>query len=266
MTASFVIPPDELSALNFLEADHARPVQADWINRGTDQILKRQSVDMLLRTLFVDVLSPSAVTLHRSAGLRLQFETEAQRLKFAKEFAVAKVQEHETREHYLTMMFDERSGAALAAEQLVQQGVPKSAISLLWRAGQFMDADHAWIKGHSLLSVAGATAGGSLAGVALGIALLAIPGVGQIAVIGGFASATVTATSVISGMVGATAAAITKMFSDADVDDVALKQYVNRSGLGRIFMAIDLRKCPDEDREVLRLVLKRNGGRALSRS
>lgn len=259
-----MIRAEELPALNFLAADHPRPLRADWINRGTDRIMRRQSVDMLLRTLNADILSPSAVELHRSSGLRLEFPDDAQRLRFARAFAVAKADELESRAHHLTMMFDDRSSAALAAESLVDAGVPKGVISMLWRAGQFIDTDYSWIEGHSLLSVAGVTAGGGVAGITLGLVLVAIPGVGQIAAIGGFAAAMLTATPVVSGIVGATAAAINKMVSDPDVDDVALNSYISDTRRSRVFVSVDLREA-GIGRDVLRAVMQRHGGRPAAR-
>ena len=264
MTPVYVIRPEELSALNFLPADHPRPIRADWINRGTNQVLRQQSVDMLLRTLFADILSPSAVKLHRSAGLRLEFSSDAHRLGFANALMVAKAQELESRVHRLTMMFDDRVSAARAAESLVDEGLPKSAISMLWRAGQFIDTDYAWIEGHSLLSVAGATAGGGIAGVTIGLALFAIPGVGQIAAIGGLAAAVLTTTPVISGIVGATAAAINKMVSDPDVDDVALNSYISDTRRSRVFVSVDLRNA-EGALDISRSVMKRHGGHPAAR-
>lgn len=55
---AFVIKAEELAALNYLDREHPRPREIEWINRGTDQILKPSTVDMLLRTLFRDVVSP----------------------------------------------------------------------------------------------------------------------------------------------------------------------------------------------------------------
>lgn len=259
MSPIFVIRPEELPALNFLAADHPRPVRAAWINRGTNQVMRQQSIEMLMRTLVADILSPSAVKLHRSAGLRLEFSNEAQRARFASALAAAKTQELESREHRLTMMFEDRASAALAAESLVNAGVPKQAISMLWRAGQFIDTDYAWLEGHSLLSVAGVTAGGGIAGVTLGLALFAIPGVGQIAAIGGFAAAVLTTTPVISGIVGATAAAINKMASDPDVDDVALNSYILDTRKSRVFVSVDLREAEGAI-EISRSVMKQHGG------
>lgn len=260
MSDFYVVRPEELAALNFLPPGHPRPVRVEWINRGTDRPLNRQSIELLLRTMFADMLSPSVVKLHRSAGLRIQLRSEAERLRFATDFASAKSQENAVRANHLTMMFVERSGAAIAAEQLIEIGVPKSAVSVLWRAGQFMDADHRWVEGHSLLSVAGATAGGSIAGLIAGIAVLAIPGIGSIAAIGGLAASSVTTSSLMAGLFGATTAAISRMMSDPDVDDVSMQQYADSPDARRAFVSVDLEQAPGTFERV-RTIMKQNGGR-----
>ena len=83
-SSAFVIKPDELAALNYLSPDHPHPQRIQWINRGTDQELKPSTVAMLLRTLYLDIASPSVVRLHRSAGLRVVFRNERDRERFAR--------------------------------------------------------------------------------------------------------------------------------------------------------------------------------------
>jgi hypothetical protein len=265
MPFAHIIKPEELPALNFLAGNHPKPAAAQWINRGTDRPLRQQSVDLLLRTLFSDVLSESVVKLHRSSGLRLEFQSETDRLRFAQAFSEAKGTEQSSWSDRITMMFAEQTAASAAAEELVAGGIPKRAVSILWRAGRFMDADTQWIEGHSLLSVAGATAGGSIAGLALGVALITVPGIGQIAAVGGLAVTAAGSAPAFAGIFGATAAAIAKMLSDPDVDDVAKRQYVARRKVSPIFVSIEL----GDDAAMLELsraVMKRHGGRLVSRS
>jgi hypothetical protein len=265
MSFNYVVRPEELSALNFLAPNHPRPTHAEWIDRGRDRPLRKQSVDLLLRTLFTDILSPSVVKLHRSAGLRLEFRSEAERLGFSNAFSEAKASEHQSWSERVTVLFDDRLKAAAAAEELVANGVGKESVSILWRAGQFMDTDHQWVEGHSLLSVAGVTAGGSIAGLALGVALIAVPGVGQIAAVGGLALSAVQAAPLVTGIFGATAAAISKAFSDPDVDDFALKQYTDQHSKARAFVSVDLSGEPGS-LALVRSILKSFGGRPAIKS
>jgi hypothetical protein len=264
MSFFHVIKPEDLSALDFLTSDHPRPVAVQWINRGTDRPLRKQSIDLLLRTLFSDILSESVVKLHRTSGLRVEFRSETERHRFAREFASAKSIEQRQSTDRITMMYSEQALASAAAEALVESGIPKGAVSILWRAGRFMDADTRWIEGHSLLSVASATAGGSIAGLALGVALIAVPGVGQIAAVGGLAASAASSAPALVGIFGATAAAIGKMLTDPDVEDFARKQFMERRNTSPVFVSVDL-SLAQGARTVAGAVMKQSGGRAVVR-
>lgn len=265
MSYHYVIKADELTALNFLPANHVKPASAQWINRGTSRVLRKQSVDLLLRTLFADILSESVVKLHRSSGLQVAFQSEYEWRQFSKQFTAAKAAELETWSNRITMMFDQQSSAADTIAALVAAGVPKSAISMLWRAGQFMEPDGQWIEGHTVSAVAGATASGSIAGLALGVALIAVPGVGKVAAIGGLAATAAQAIPAIAGIFGATAATINKMLSDPDVDDVAIRQLASRQTASRVFVSLDLIEAA-ESFELARSIMRRNGGRLVTKS
>ncbi len=131
---AFVIKAEELSALNYLAPNHPRPLHVEWINRGTDQKLRPSSVDMLLRTLFHDVASPSVVRLHRSAGLRAIFRTGKERDQFAAQFAAARSHSDATTRHHVTALFDDHEHADRAVSELKAAGIPASAISELFLA------------------------------------------------------------------------------------------------------------------------------------
>ena len=265
MSHHYIIRADELAALNFLPANHVKPASAQWINRGTNRVLRKQSVDLLLRTLFSDILSESVVNLHRSSGLQVAFLSEHDWRQFSKQLAIAKAAELETWSNRLTMMFDHQSNATDALAELVAEGIPKRAISMLWRAGQFMEPDGQWMDGHTVRAVAGATASGSIAGLALGVALIAVPGVGQVAALGGLAATAAHAAPAIAGIFGATAAAIRKMLSDPDVDDIAIRQLASRRSASRVFVSLDLIEAP-EGVAVARSIMRRNGGRLVTKS
>jgi hypothetical protein len=46
-TQAYVIKVEELSALNRMSSDHPQPRLYEWINRGTDQKLRRTTIQML---------------------------------------------------------------------------------------------------------------------------------------------------------------------------------------------------------------------------
>lgn len=264
-SAAFVVKAGDITALNYLAPSHPQPRKVEWINRGTNQILKPSTVDMLLRTLFQDVASPSVVSLHRSAGLRAIFRTDSERDRFASAFAAAKDRVMVRAQHLVTAIFSDRKYAEQTVSDLKSAGIPDSAISLLWRASQFLDTDIKWPEGHSKLSVANATAGGAVAGAILGVAILTIPGVGPVAVAGAIASSAFSSVAAVSGIIGSTGAAISRMLTDHDVDGVSANYYAQQIRQGRIFVSVDM-NIAEGKREVVRQIVQQNGGRTATRA
>jgi hypothetical protein len=260
LAPAFVIKAVELPALNYLAPGHPNPRRVEWINRATDQILRRSSVDMLLRTLFRDVDTPSVIRLHQFAGLRAIFGTSKERDSFGSAFAKARAVNTAGTRHYVTTIFDGRDQAERAVLELKNAGIPDSCISLLWLAGQFMDPDVRWSEGHSKLSVARVVAGGGVAGAMLGVGLLAIPGVGPVAAVGAIAASALSSVATVSGVIGAAGGAIAKMLTDHDVDGVSATYYQQEIRRGKIFVSVDMRIAEGQV-GVVRQVLKQNGGR-----
>ena len=78
----------------------------------------------------------------------------------------------------ISAVFDNREEARRAVTELRDAGIPENAISLVGRPddADSIDEDDGAGKG----SIAGAVAGGGVAGALLGVAALAIPGVGPL--------------------------------------------------------------------------------------
>lgn len=262
--SAFVIKVEELAALNYLAADHPRPLRVEWINRGTDQVLKASSVDMLMRTLFEEAGSPSVEGLHHSTGLRAIFDSEEKRALFARALEEAKQREASQMSHLVTAIFNQREEAERAVQQLKSAGVADNSISLMWKASQFMDTANTWHEGHGALSIASAAAGSGIAGAILGIAILTIPGVGPVAAAGAIAASAFSSVAAVSGVIGATGGAIARMLTDHDVDGVSANFYAQQVGRGKVFLSVDPRIAGIED-EVIQQILQRNGGRSARR-
>jgi len=262
---AFVIKAEQLATLNYLPSDHPRPIEVEWINRGTDQRLRQSSIDMLLRTLFKDVASPSVVRLHRSAGLRVMFKSDRERDQFASAFANAQKRETDSKLHIVTAIFDSREHAEQAVFALKKEGIPEKSVTLLWRASQFIDTESDWPEGHSKLSIAGATAGGGVAGAMLGVAILAIPGVGPVAAAGALAATAFSSVAAVSGIIGATGGAVARMLTDFDVDSVSASYYEQQIKRGKVFVSVDTRIAAGQ-RELALDVLKGCRGRSSSRA
>lgn len=236
---AYVIKAEELLAINYLPPDHPRPRHVEWINRGTDQKMRPTTTDQLLRTLYQNSDTPSIRKLHETAGLRLQFRTDAERDRFAAAFAKARELEHVRKDHVLTALFEDREAAESVIKELDKAGVPSDAISLLCRASQFMDPDTDWPEGHSTFSVASVVAGSGVAGAMLGVGILLVPGVGPVAAAGAIAASALSSVASVSGIIGATGGAIAKMLTDHDVDGVSAAQYDAQIKRGKIFVSVD---------------------------
>ena len=259
-TIQYVIKAEDLRAINYLAPDHPRPRFVEWINRGTDQTMRPTTTAMLLRTLYKPSRSASVQKLHDSAGLRVVFRTEKDRELFAAAFRKASQKEQVLKDDVVSAMFDSREAAEEAVHALRAEGVPLSAISLLFRASQFMDTDIAWPEGHKPLSVAGAIAGGGVAGALLGIGVLLVPGVGPVAAGGAIAASALSSMASVSGVIGATGGAVAKMLTDHDVDGVTAAQYDDEIRRGKVFLSVDTRVAGGMA-DTAATVMERHGGR-----
>jgi hypothetical protein len=261
ITPAFVIKAEELPALHYLSPDHPQPLLHEWINRGTDQRMRRTSIEMLLRTLSHEEVSPSVARLHHSSGLRVTFRTSHERDVFAAAFANAHAQMSVRKRHLVAAMFDEQAHAERVVSELKAAGIPDGSISLLWRAGQFKDPDTGSWQGHSKLSVAAAAAGGGVAGAILGVAILFIPGVGLVAAAGAIAGSSFSSVASVSAIIGATGGAMARMLTDHDVDGREANYFERQIRRGKVFVSVDTR-IAEGQRESARQILMQNGGLA----
>ncbi|MDE2412034.1 MAG: hypothetical protein KGM18_09705 [Sphingomonadales bacterium] len=257
---AYVIKAEELSALNYLDPDHPRPLLTEWINRGTDQKMRRTSIDLLLRTLTEDPTSPSVMRLHRTSGLRVIFSTDRERDAFANAFAGARAQLALRHDFIIATIFEDLPSAQHAVAELSAAGIPEASISLLHRAGEFsLDGSEDW-KGHSKMSVAAAVAGGGIAGALLGIGIMVmVPGLGAVAAAGAIAAGGVSSVATFGGIFGATGGAMAKMLTDHDVDGREANYYERQIRRGRVFVSVDTRIAEGQADEARRILMERGG-------
>ena len=243
---AFVVKAADFPALYYLDRTHPRPMGTEWINRATDQPLRRTTIEMLLRTMFAESSSPSVRRLHETSGLRTSFRSERDRDRFARIFNTACSELRERHDHVLTAIFDEQDTADKAVSRLATAGVSEEAISMVWRASQYLDTEYRAAPGHSLPEVAGTMMGSGIAGAILGVGVLFVPGVGPVAVAGALTTSAFGSIAAVSGIIGATGGAIAKMLSDHDVDGVSAGLYEQEIRRGRIFLSVDTRRCGDK--------------------
>ena len=252
----FVIKSDELIALNYLPGSCPAPASVDWIDRGTDRHLSPSRIEQLLRTYHRKEASPGVVKLRENAGIRAHFESEQARNLFARNFADACKREEADRQRFMTAIYQVIADAEQAVKAMVDGGVDRSAIAMLWKANRYIDPDLIASEGHSRGGVNRSLSAAGLAAAALGTAILILPGIGPVAVAASALSSVATA----SGIIGATGAAMATMLSDRDVDDVAANHLEEQLRRGRIFVTVDTQACEVMKDKVGRL-LETTGGR-----
>ena len=167
-------------------------------------------------------------------------------------------------QNLVSAVFDDRSEAERAVTELRSAGIPDEAISLVGRPDDDPHGGDRSDDGAGKGSVAASVAGGGVAGALLGVAALAIPGVGPIAAAGAIAASALPTAAAIGGAVGATGGAIARMLSDHDVDRRDAEYYEEHIHRGGIFVSVDTREG-NVDAERAREILYRSGGHSASR-
>jgi hypothetical protein len=162
-------------------------------------------------------------------------------------------------------VFDNRSDADRALSELRSAGISDDSISLIGKPDETTaDHDHDHDDGASKGSVIASVAGGGVAGAILGVAALAIPGVGPLAAAGAIAASAVPTAAGIGAAAGATTGAIARMLSDDDVDENDAKFYEGRIQAGGTYLSVNT--AATGDAETVREILYRCGGHSAAQS
>jgi hypothetical protein len=164
----------------------------------------------------------------------------------------------------ISAVFDDREQAQRAVAELRSAGISDSAISIIGRPdGHSADGGDHDDDGHSKGGVAAAVAGGGVAGALLGVAALAIPGVGPLAAAGAIAASAVPTGAAVGAAVGATGGAIAKMLTDHDVEGRDAEYYEEHISAGSVFVSVQSAQAEGQA-EAAREILYRNGGHSAS--
>lgn len=167
-------------------------------------------------------------------------------------------------QNIISAVFDDRAEAERAVGELRSAGIPDSAISLVGRPDEDLARSDRDDDGHSKGSVAAGVVGGGVGGAILGIAALAIPGVGPLAAAGAIAATAVPTGAAVGAAAGATAGAIAKMLTDHDVEGRDAEYYEEHIHRGGVFVSVDTRAAEGQT-ETVRDILHRFGGHSASR-
>ena len=165
-------------------------------------------------------------------------------------------------DNLISAVFDSHSEAEAAARDLRQAGVPDSALSVIARhsedSGDYGDADTHEAKEKGEGALKGALGGAGL-GALLGIAALAIPGVGPLAAAGAIASSAIPEAAAIGAGAGALAGGLTGLLTKHGVSEEDAGYYEERINNGGVFLSVDASSAGVSTDQV-RDILQRNGG------
>ena len=170
-------------------------------------------------------------------------------------------------DNLISAVFDSHSEAEAAARDLRQAGVRDSALSVIARrqeeSGDYGDADthEAKEKGEGALKGA---IGGAGVGALLGIAALAIPGVGPLAAAGAIASTAIPEAAAIGAGAGALTGGLTGLLAKHGVSDEDASYYEDRINSGGVFLSVNVTEAGIGADQV-RDILDRNGGHSAAR-
>jgi uncharacterized membrane protein len=259
--SAFVIKAEELAALDCLDGTQPQPLLVEWVNLGTDQKMRRSTVEMLLRTLSHEEVSPSIIRLHQSSALRVRFRSDVERDQFSAAFTEACSRLGLRKRDFVVALFDSRADAERVVAELTSHDIPHDSISVIWKAREYRDPDGEQWDGHSKRSVAAAIAGGGIAGAMFGVGILFMPGIGLIAAAGAVAGSAWSSVASVSAIIGATGGALAKMLSDQDVDGREVNYFERQIRQGKVFLSVDTR-IAEGQRETARQIIMRSGGQA----
>jgi uncharacterized membrane protein len=159
-------------------------------------------------------------------------------------------------------VFDSRSEAERAVSELRSAGVSDSDISIVAQEeGKNRSTDGAGEKTGDFVSKAALGAG---AGALLGIAALAIPGVGPLVAAGAIAESAIGGAALTGTAVGAAAGGLASLLTKHGVSDEDARYYEDRINQGGVFVSVD--DSTSADRSRISEILHRYGGHSSSRA
>ena len=175
-------------------------------------------------------------------------------------------QEHNMNQNIISAVFDDRSEAEAAINELRSAGADTDHLSIIGRdEGQtsVRDGTGEVADGDATSDTVKGALGGAGIGALLGVAALAIPGVGPLAAAGAIASSAIPGAAAIGAGAGALAGGLTGLLKDHGVSDEDAGYYEDRINNGGIFVSVDTDDgsvSPEQAREIL----SRNGGHSAS--
>lgn len=163
----------------------------------------------------------------------------------------------------ISAVFDNRAEAERAVSDLRTAGVNDSAISIVAQQdGKNTTTDGSGAE--ETTDFVGKVAAGAGIGTLLGIAALAIPGVGPLVAAGAIASSAIPAAAITGAAIGGAAGGLAKVLGDHGVGEEDATYYENSVNHGGIFVSVDATASGVQSDQV-EDILYRSGGHSSSR-
>lgn len=142
-------------------------------------------------------------------------------------------------DNLVSAVFDNRMEAEQAVSQLRAAGVQDSSISVIAQREGEKAVETDGSGGEVAKDVIGTAALGAGAGTLLGIAALAIPGVGPLVAAGAIASTAIPGAALTGAAIGAAAGGVAGLLKDHGVSEDDADYYQERIGQGGVFVSVD---------------------------
>lgn len=169
-------------------------------------------------------------------------------------------------DNLVSAVFDNQTEAERAVSQLRNAGVQDSSISVIAQRGEGEKATTTDGAGEEVAKdVIGTAALGAGAGTLLGIAALAIPGVGPLVAAGAIASSAIPGAALTGAAIGAAAGGVTGLLKDHGVSDDDAGYYEERINQGGVFVSVDASEG-SLDRQSAEDILYSSGGHSSTRA
>lgn len=165
----------------------------------------------------------------------------------------------------ISAVFDNQADAQRAVAQLRSAGVQDSEISVIARSEGERAVTTDGGGEEVAKDVIGTTALGAGAGTLLGIAALAIPGVGPFIAAGAIASAAIPGAALTGAVIGAAAGGVVGLLKDHGVSEEDAAYYENSINRGGVFVSVDASEG-SLDRQSAEDILYNSGGHSSTRA
>ena len=167
----------------------------------------------------------------------------------------------------ISALFDSHGEAERAVSELRGAGVRDDALSIIAHHGgtTTTTSGDGEITDESHRNVLRGILGGGALGAGLGVAALAIPGVGPLVAAGAIAAAAVPEALAIGAAAGAVAGTLNETLTKHGVSKEDAGYYNDRMKNGAVFVSVDVRSGTANP-ETVREILYRHGGHSSSRA